>query len=72
MHLDALEELVRRTVKGENVAPRINLMRKKGALTAVEYKSLKSPAWRVAANSRRSGAQVGVLRFGTDAVRVWQ
>ena len=72
MHLDALEELVRRAIKGENVVARINLMRKKGALTAVEYKCLQSPAWRVAAKSRRYGAQVGVLRFGTDAVSIWQ
>ena len=72
MNLDALEKLVRQTLKGENVAPRINSMRQKGALTAIEYKSLKSPAWRVAAGTQVPGAQAGVLEFGTGAVRVWQ
>jgi hypothetical protein len=47
MNLDALEILVRRTLKGENVAPRINSMRQKGALTAIEYKCLKSQSWQV-------------------------
>ena len=47
MNLDALEILVRRTVKGENVAPRINSMRQRGVLTAIEYKCLKSQSWRV-------------------------
>ena len=47
-------------------------MKSEGALTAIEYKSLKSRAWRVTANSESPGAQAGALEFGTDAVRDWQ
>jgi hypothetical protein len=70
MNLDALEKLVMRTIKGENMALIIKWMTQRSAVGAAEYGSFNELAWCVATNAQTTAVPPGTDPYGTNAVRI--
>lgn len=74
MNIVALEKMVRRALKGENVVEQANNLHMARAITPAEHKSLNSLSSQIAGNVMLAGSRSGLVAIGSSGYeidRVW-